>query len=97
MPFVERNVETFTQTCDSGFRTGMDAFKTAFNTTLKAGEGDFLENSREAFEASVNAFRTNVDTLSKAGTRSVENCTNFVQATLIEPASSKTTAKASNK
>lgn len=97
LPFVERNVETFTQTCESGFRTGMDAFKTAFHTTLKANEGDFLENSREAFDASVNAFLTNVGTLSKAGTRTVENCTNFVQATFSEPGSSKTTANASNK
>lgn len=97
IPFVERNVETFTQTCDSGFRTGMDAFKTAFNATLNADEGDFTKNSREAFDASVKAFQTNVDTLSKAGIRTVESCTNFVQATLGEPASGKTTAKAPNK
>jgi len=97
VPFIERNVETFTQTCDSGFRTGMDAFKTAFNATLKSNEGDYFKNSREAFDATVNAFRTNVDTLSKAGVRTVENCTNFMHATCCEPAMSKTTAKANNK
>lgn len=97
LPFVERNMETFTQTCDSGFRTGMEAFKTAFNATLKANEGDFAKSSREAIDASVNAFRTNVDTLTKAGVRTVENCTNLVQATCCEHNPVKGSAKSEGK
>ena len=97
IPFIERNVETFTQTCDSGFRTGMDAFQTAFNVTIKANEGDFFKNSREALDASVNAFQANVDTVSKAGVRTVENCANFVQASICESAPAKAAPKTANK
>lgn len=96
-PFVERNVETFTETCDTGFHTGMDAFKTAFNATLKTNEGDFYKTSQEAFDAALNAYKTNVDTMAKASLRTVENCTKFMQATCCESASTKTAAKATNK
>jgi len=97
VPFVERNVETFTQTCDSGFRTGMDAFKTAFNATLRVNEGDFVKNSREAFDATVQAFQSNVDLVSKASVRTVENCANFMQASFCEPMTAKTASKAASK
>jgi len=96
-PFVERNVEAFTQSCDTGFHTGMDAFKTAFNAALHANEGDFQKNSQEVFDAALNAYKKNVDTMAKAGLSTVDNCTKFVQATCCDAAPTKTAAKANNK
>lgn len=96
-PFVERNVETFTQTCDTGFHTGMDAFKTAFNASINTHEGDFQKNAREVFDATLNAYKKNVDTMAKAGLSTVENCTRFMQATCCDNGSAKQTAKVNNK
>ena len=97
VPFVGRNVETFTQTCDTGFHTGMDAFKAAFNTNLKTHEGDFSTNSQGVFDAALSAYQTNVDTMAKAGLRAVENCTKFMQATSCDTVSNKTATKGNQK
>lgn len=75
VPFVERSIQNFTESCNATFEAGLQAAKTATPTN---GNTDFAKDAQKAFDATVKAFGTNVETLSKACVRNTENCTKLM-------------------
>ncbi len=80
VPFVEQNVENFTETCNATFGANLKAAKTAATATPAGADADFGKGSQKAFDATVTAFEANMDTLSKAFARNTENCTKLIQS-----------------
>ena len=88
-PFVGKNLETAAHCCDAGMRTGLDVFKAACDATAKPGDTDPYDTTRQVWDATFEAVRTNFDTFGKAGVRTMENCSAFCDAVLREEGVSK--------
>jgi hypothetical protein len=89
VPFVGKNLEVATHCCDAGMRTGLDVFKAACDATAQPGEADPYNATRQMWDATFEAVRTNFDTFGKAGVRTMENCSAFCDAVLHEETVSK--------
>ncbi len=81
-PFVGKNLETAAQCCDAGIRSGMDVFKAACDAAGKPADADAYSSSRPLWDATFDAVRSSFETFSKAGVRTMENCSNFCDAIL---------------
>jgi len=91
-PFVSKNMEMAAQCCDAGIRTGADVLKVACDVAGKPGDSDAYNSTRQVWDATFQAVRTNFDTFGKAGARTMENCSAFCDATLRDDTAVKTTA-----
>ena len=92
VPFFGKSIEMATQCCDTGMRTGLDVFKTACDAAGKPGDTDPYETTRQVWDATFQAVRTNFDTFGKAGARTMENCSAFCDSILRDEPASKTPA-----
>lgn len=84
-PFVGKNLETAAKTCDTAFHANMDAFKAATDVAAHPDDGDFYKRSRRVADAAFDAFRTNVDAMTKGAARSAEACSAFSQVVCVCP------------
>ena len=82
VPFVGKNLEMAAQCCDAGIRTGVDVFKVACDAAGKPGDTDAYDATRQVWDATFGAVRTNFDTFGKAGARTIENCSAFCDSIL---------------
>jgi len=92
-PFVGRNMDAVANTCDATFRAGLEVYRAATETAMRPEEGDFYRKGRRIWDATFDAFRTNVDAIGKAATRGIENCTAFYQNVCSEESCAKTAPK----
>ena len=92
VPFFGKSMEMTTQCCDTGMRTGLDVFKTAFDAVGKPGDADPYETTRQMWGATFEAVRTNFDAFGKAGARTMENCSAFCDSILRDEPASKTSS-----
>lgn len=95
-PFVGKNLELAVQCCDAGIRTGVDVFQAACDAAGKPGDTDAYDSTRQVWDATFQAVRTNIDTFGKAGVRTLENCSAFRDATLRHDAAVKTSTGGKN-
>lgn len=91
-PFVSKNMEMAAQCCDAGIRSGADVFKVACDAAGKPGDSDAYNSTRQVWDATFQAVRTNFDTFGKVGARTMENCSAFCDAILRDDAAAKTPA-----
>jgi hypothetical protein len=92
-PFISKNMEMAAQCCDAGIRSGADVFKVACDAAAgKPGDIDAYNSTRQVWDATFQAVRTNFDTFGKVGARTMENCTAFCDAILRDDATAKTPA-----
>ena len=92
-PFMNKTMETITQSCDHSFRSGLDVVRTACDKP--AEDGDFYANTRRFWDAAFDATRSNFETFSKASTKTADNFSAFCNAMCSCPEASgkNTTAK----
>ncbi len=90
VPFWGKNMELAAQCCDAGIRTGVDVFKVACDAAVKPGEADAYDATRQVWDATFQAVRTNFDTFGKAGARTMENCSAFCDSILRDEMPGKT-------
>ena len=90
VPFVGKNMEMAAQCCDAGIRTGVDVFKVACDAASKPGETDAYDSTRQVWDATFQAVRTNFDAFGKAGARTMENCSAFCDSVLRDATAAKT-------
>lgn len=93
VPFVGKTVETTTQACDAGFRSGMDVMKAACEAATKTDESDFYKRSRPVWDAAFDAMRTQFDAMNKAAVRTMDHYTLFCEAAWGEPTTARPTCK----
>ncbi len=79
-PFVGRQMETAVQAADASVRSGLDVFKAAVDATMRTGDIDPYESSRNFWDAAFGAARANFDVVGKAGSRAMEDCANFCES-----------------
>ena len=92
-PLVSRNMETLAQTFDTGMRAGMNVFDTMNEAVSKPEEADLQKKSRKVWDAAFVAFRKNVEAAGNAGTRTLDNCSAFVESVHQREAPSKAASK----
>jgi len=80
VPFVEKNFETFNETCHAAFDAGLKAMKTAATAAPEGNNVDFAKGTQRAFAATMEAFDANMSTLGKACVRTTENCTKLMHS-----------------
>ena len=97
VPFVNRNVQTVSECAETTLRTGMDVFKVACDTATKADDVDVYRRTRNVWDATFGAARTNFDAVNKAGTRIAENFSEFVRNTCSTECAPKAAAKTATK
>ena len=97
VPFVSRNVQTASECAETTLRTGMDMFKVAFDTAAKTDDQDVYRKTRGMWDATFGAARTNFEAFGKAGTRMVENFSDFMRNTCCTECAPKTTQKPATK
>jgi len=90
MPFVAKNFTIIGECFDAGFRGGLDVFKAACDVTFRTDDADMYRRSRQVWDAAFNAVRSNFDALGKAGTRTMENWSEFCRTTCCDEPHSKT-------
>lgn len=73
VPFFGETIDTFTKACDANVRAGMGVFKTFCDTATHADEADFGRKTRQVWDATFEALRTNFDVMSKMSTKTMEN------------------------
>jgi hypothetical protein len=91
-PFIGKNMEMAAQCCDAGIRTGVGVFNAACDAASKPGDTDAYDSTRQVWDATFQAVRTNFDTFGKAGARTMENCSAFCDAILRDDTAVKTPA-----
>jgi len=96
VPFVGKNMEMAAQCCDAGIRTGVGVFNAACDAVGKPGDTDAYDSTRQVWDATLQAVRTNIDTFGKAGVRTMENCSAFCDATLRHETAAKPPASIKN-
>lgn len=89
MPFVGETVETFTKACDANVRAGMGVFKTFCDTATHTDEADFGKKTRQMWDATFEAIRTNFDVMSKVGAKTMENYSAFCETAFCDDAQCK--------
>lgn len=95
LPFFGKNFQIFSDCLDSTFRTGMEVCKAACDaTTTRPDEGEFYKRSRQVWDAVFGAARSNFETFAKAGSRTMENYTEFFRTACCETTSRPTTKPA---
>lgn len=94
-PFMTRNVQTISECAETTFRTGMDVFKVACDTATKGDDADVYRRTRSMWDATFGAARVNFEAFGKAGTRMVENFSDFMRTacTCCGESAPKSTAK----
>lgn len=90
VPFVGKNLEMAAQCCDAGIRTGVDVFKVACDAAVKPSDTDAYDATRQVWDATFGAVRTNFDTFGKVGARTMENCSAFCDSILRDEPAAKT-------
>lgn len=96
-PFVSRNVEVFTQSCDIGVRAGQDVFNAAQELVAQPADGDYVNGARRFWDAGFDAVRLNVENFSKTGTQTLENYSKFAQSAFGDAPVVKSAAKTATK
>jgi len=94
-PFVGKNIETLAQSFDTTLRSGLDAFKAACDATTTPADANAYDASRQVWDAAFGAARASFDALSKAGAKTMENCSVFCDALLREEGNHRTTGTTS--
>ena len=97
VPFVGKNVETFGQSCDVGFRAGQDVLNAAHEMASRPVDGDHAKSARRFWDASFDAVRLNVDNFTKTSTRTLENCSAFAQSVFADASMAKAPTKTATK
>jgi hypothetical protein len=92
-PFVSKNFETFAQACDTGFRSGMEMLQTVCDAAARPDEGDYYKNSRRVWDKAFNTFRLNTEVAAKAGSKTFESCSAFMDSMYCTEPAGKTTPK----
>lgn len=96
-PLVGKTVEAMTDCADTGFRAGMNAFKSVCDVSSRMDGGDVYGQSREIMDATYTALKTNLDAFGKISRRAADNLTAFCSASCTQPktAGGRTTDKTS--
>jgi len=97
MPTMGKNIQAMTECCDTGFRAGVEVFKTACDLSLRTEDADVYRKSRQFFDAAFNAARTNFDAIGKAGSRTMENWAEFCRSAGSESGSGRAASGSSGK
>lgn len=79
IPFVGETMESFTRAFDVNMRAGMGVVKAICETTTPADEADLGRKTRQIWDATFEAMRTNFDTMSKVGAKTLENYSTFCE------------------
>lgn len=79
-PFVGKNMHTFAESVNTCFQATMDATRAASDVTMRSGDSDWYQKSRDLWDASFNAFRVSVNAVNKATKRTMENWASLCQA-----------------
>jgi hypothetical protein len=86
LPFMGETIETFTKACDANVRAGMGVFKTICDTATHTDEADFGKKTRQVWDATFEAVRTNFDVMSKMSTKAMENYSAFCESAFCDDA-----------
>lgn len=79
-PVVQKNFEMAANAFGANFRAGMDVFNNAFEMTQKGDDANVYEKTRRMFDSAFDVARANMDFVSRATARSIENCAAFCDA-----------------
>jgi len=90
MPAMQKNVEAAANVFGANVRAGMDVFNTACEMTVKPHEGNLYDRTRRFWDTAFDMTRANMDFVTRATARTMENCAAFCEA--FRPAG-ETTAK----
>ena len=80
-PFASKNLTALEDCFDASFRSGLNVFATACDSTANSGDGDWQSQTRRLWDAMFEATRTNVEAASKAARATVENWSSFCRST----------------
>jgi hypothetical protein len=80
VPFVGKNVQTFSECAETTFRTQADMIKLACDTVARTDDADVYRRTRTMWDATFGATRANIEAFGKAGTRMVENFSDFCRS-----------------
>ncbi len=78
-PFVGETMESFTRACDVNMRAGLGVFKTICDSATPSDEADLGRKTRQVWDSAFEAIRTNFDTMSKVGAKTLENYSTFCE------------------
>ena len=79
MPFVGGTMNTMMKAYDTNMRAGMDIFKTVFDTMSRGEAADVGKTTRQVWDATFEAMRTNFDMMNRVSARTMENCAAFCE------------------
>ena len=88
IPFVGETMESFTRAFDVNVRAGLGVFKAICETATPVEEADLGRKTRQVWDASFEALRTNFDTMTKLGAKTLENYSTFCETTFADDAPS---------
>ena len=97
VPFFGKNMQTFSECAETTVRTGADMIKVASDTAARADDADVYRRTRTVWDAAFGATRANFEAFGKAGTRMVENWSDFVRTSCGAETGPKTSAKPATK
>lgn len=80
LPFVGGTMNTVVKAYDANLRAGMDIFKTYFDGLSRGETADIGKTTRQVWDATFEAARTNFDMMSRVSARTLENCASFCEA-----------------
>lgn len=85
-PFMSETMESFTRACDVNMRAGLGVFKTMCEAATPTEDADLGRKTRQVWDATFEAMRTNFDTMSKVGAKALENYSTFCETAFSDDA-----------
>jgi hypothetical protein len=94
VPIVQKNAEAAVNVLGANLRAGMDVFNTACEMTIKPQDGSLYDRSRRFWDTAFDVARANMDFMTRAAARSMENCAAMCEAFRPEPTTAPKTGGA---